>query len=47
MTEPRAPTSSASLSRAVRLRLLGAVVALAAGAAALMIAILLLRSALS
>lgn len=43
MTEPDRP----STTRAIRLRLLGACVALAAGGAALVIAILLVRTALS
>jgi hypothetical protein len=47
MTEPAQPTDRAGDVRAVRLRLLGACVALAAGAAALVIAILLVRSVLS
>jgi hypothetical protein len=47
MTEPERPIHRPSAVRAVRLRLLGACVALAAGAAALVIAILLVRSTLS
>ncbi len=50
MSQPKPPTPTErdrSLSRAVRLRLLGAVIALAAGTAALVVAILLVRSALS
>jgi hypothetical protein len=47
MTEPHPPRSTPSSARAIRLRLLAAFVALAAGAAAVVIAILLLRTALS
>lgn len=45
MTDLR--VSTRSVSRAVRLRLLGAFVALAAGGAAVLIAVLLVRSTLS
>jgi hypothetical protein len=50
MTEPRPPAarrSGPSVARAVRLRLAAAVLALAAGTAAVVIAILLVRTALS
>jgi hypothetical protein len=47
MTEPDRPIERPSTTRAIRLRLLGACVALAAGGAAFVIAILLVRSALS
>jgi hypothetical protein len=43
-TPPKHPTPEAA--RAIRVRLLGAVLALAAGVAALVIAILLVKSAL-
>ena len=45
MTEPR--QNGRSITRGVRLRLLAALLALAAGAAALVIAILLVRDALA
>jgi hypothetical protein len=47
-TPPNNPmaTPQAATARAIRLRLLGAMVALAAGVAALVIAILLVRSVL-
>ena len=47
MTERQPARADRSLTREVRLRLLGAVIALTAGAAALVVAILLVRSALS
>ncbi len=48
MSQPEEPTEhGTSLGGSVRLRLLGALIALAAGTAALVVAILLVRSALS
>ena len=47
MNEPAGTKPIAGGTRAVRLRLLGALVALAAGTTALVVAILLVRSALS
>jgi len=50
MTEPERPLPPARderLTAAVRLRLLGALIALTAGAAAIVIAVLLVRTALS
>jgi len=47
MTEPPPPmTRRAGLSASVRLRLVAAMIALAAGAAAVVLAVLLVRSAL-
>ena len=47
MTESRPARPDRNLTRAVRLRLLGAVIALTAGGGALVVAIVLARSALS
>jgi hypothetical protein len=48
MSQPEPSTENAMTARGgVRLRLLGALIALAAGTAALVVAILLVRSALS
>jgi hypothetical protein len=47
MTEPQPARADRNLTQAVRLRLLGAVIALTAGTAAVVVAILLVRSALS
>lgn len=47
MSHPEPPPLPRGTMRAIRLRLLGALVALAAGSAALVVAILLVRSTLS
>ena len=47
MNEPAKPKRTLGATGSVRLRLLGALVALAAGTTALVVAVLLVRSALS